>query len=121
MISDRLFECIRAEMKKGSPEGYNAETGLAEPAQKPQTGEPHEREPLYRIRCAQENYCVKMADGQTAEEGRLRATHDALRQWARRRQEPWRGAMEATLFSGWIYDTLKPNQPAPTTEVATAA
>ena len=66
------------------------------------------------------NYCVKMADGQIVEEGRLRATHDALRQWARRRQEPWRGAMEATLFSGWIYDTLKPNQPAPTTEVATA-
>ena len=54
------------------------------------------------------NYCVKMADGQIVEEGRLRATHDALRQWARRRQEPWRGAMEATLFSGWIYDTLKP-------------
>ena len=54
------------------------------------------------------NYCVKMADGQIVEEGRLRATHDALRRWAGRRQEPWRGAMEATLFSGWIYDTLKP-------------
>jgi transposase len=49
-----------------------------------------------------------MADGQIVEEGRLRATHDALRQWAGRRREPWRGAMEATLFSGWIYDTLKP-------------
>jgi len=23
-------------------------------------------------------------------------------------RNPWRGAMEATLFSGWIYDTLKP-------------
>ena len=54
------------------------------------------------------NYCVKMADGQIVEEGKLRATHDALRQWAGRRREPWRGAMEATLFSGWIYDTLKP-------------
>jgi transposase len=54
------------------------------------------------------NYCVKMADGQIVEEGRLRATHDALRQWAGKRREPWRGAMEATLFSGWIYDTLKP-------------
>jgi hypothetical protein len=95
-------------MKKGSPEGYNAETGLAQPAQKPHTGEPLERQPLYRIRCAQENHCVKMADGRIVEEGRLRATHDALRQWARRRPEPWRGAMEATLFSGWIYDTLKP-------------
>jgi hypothetical protein len=100
-------------MKKGSPEGYNAETGLVEPAQKPQTGEPHERQPLYRIRCAQENnYRVKMADGQIVKEGRLRATHDALRRWAGRRPEPWRGAMEATLFRGWIYDTLKPFFPA---------
>jgi transposase len=49
-----------------------------------------------------------MADGQIVEEGRLRATHEALRQWAGKRREPWRGAMEATLFSGWIYDTLKP-------------
>jgi hypothetical protein len=54
------------------------------------------------------NYCVKMADGQIVEEGRLRATHEALRKWAGRRPEPWRGTMEATLFSGWIYDTLKP-------------
>jgi len=34
--------------------------------------------------------------------GRLR------RAWARKRTEPWHGAMEATLFSGWIYDTLQP-------------
>jgi len=54
------------------------------------------------------SYCVKGADGQILEEGKLRATHPALRQWAQGRQETWRGAMEATLFSGWIYDTLKP-------------
>jgi transposase len=54
------------------------------------------------------SYCVKTADGQIVEEGKLRATHDALRQWAGKRREPWHGAMEATLFSGWIYDTLKP-------------
>src|SRR5215831_11338970 len=46
--------CIRAEMKKGSPEGYNAETAFPEAAQKPQTGEPHDRYTLYRIRCSQE-------------------------------------------------------------------
>src|ERR1035438_2055888 len=51
-----LFECIRTEMAKGSPEGYNAETGLREPAQKPKPGEPNERQPLYRIRCAQEKH-----------------------------------------------------------------
>ena len=27
---------------------------------------------------------------------------------AEQRSEPWRGALEATIFSGWIYDTLKP-------------
>jgi len=27
---------------------------------------------------------------------------------AQKRQEPWHGAMEATLCSGWIYDALKP-------------
>ena len=28
------------------------------------------------------SYCVKTADGRIVEEGKLRATHDALRQWA---------------------------------------
>jgi transposase len=54
------------------------------------------------------SYCVKTADGTIVEEGRLKATHQALREWAAKRQEPWHGAMEATLFSGWIYDVLKP-------------
>ena len=54
------------------------------------------------------SYCMKAADGRIVEEGKLRATREALRQWARERQAPWRGAMEATLFSGWIYDALKP-------------
>jgi transposase len=54
------------------------------------------------------SYCVKDAAGTIAEEGKLRATREALRQWAGKRIEPWHGAMEATLFSSWIYDTLKP-------------
>lgn len=53
------------------------------------------------------SYCVKAADGRIVEEGRLRAERQALREWAEKRR-PWAGAMEATLFSGWIYDTLKP-------------
>ena len=32
-----------------------------------------------------------LAGGQIVEEDKLRATHDALRQWAGKRQEPWRG------------------------------
>jgi hypothetical protein len=54
------------------------------------------------------SYCVKTGDGQILEEGKLRATHQVLREWAQKRAEPWHGAMEATLFSGWIYDALKP-------------
>ena len=54
------------------------------------------------------SFCVKIADGSIVEEGKLHAPHQTLRQWAGKRQEAWRGAMEATLFSGWIYDTLRP-------------
>jgi transposase len=54
------------------------------------------------------SYCVKLADGKIIEEGKLGASHKGLRDWAQKRTEPWHGAMEATLFSGWIYDVLKP-------------
>jgi len=54
------------------------------------------------------SYCVKGADGNILEEGILRALPMVLREWAGKRQEPWHGAMEATLFSGWVYDALKP-------------
>ena len=29
-------------------------------------------------------------------------------EWAVSLEHPWNGAMEATLFTGWIYDFLKP-------------
>ena len=56
------------------------------------------------------SYCVKTADGTIVEEGKLRATRQALRAWAGKRPEAeaWPGAMEATLFSGKISDVLKP-------------
>ncbi len=54
------------------------------------------------------SFCVKRGDGRIVAEGRLPAERQALRQWAAQQSTPWRGAMEATLFSGWIYDTLKP-------------
>ncbi|HKD14300.1 MAG TPA: IS110 family transposase [Candidatus Angelobacter sp.] len=53
------------------------------------------------------NFCIKTADGSIVREGRLLAQRGPLREWAA--ELPfWQGAMEATLFSGWIYDTLKP-------------
>jgi transposase len=54
------------------------------------------------------SYCAKLVDGTIVDEGALQAERVALRAWAEARKQPWRGAMEATLFSGWIYDTLKP-------------
>src|SRR6202167_2277247 len=54
------------------------------------------------------SYCIKTADGRIVREGRLPALRSALRAWAEDLREPWCGAMEATLFSAWIYDTLKP-------------
>jgi transposase len=54
------------------------------------------------------SYCVKAADGKIVEEGKLRARREELRQWAGARPAAWQGAMEATLFSGWVYDTLRP-------------
>jgi hemoglobin-like flavoprotein len=54
------------------------------------------------------SYCVKAPDGKIIEEGKLRAMRQVLREWAQKRTEAWHGAMEATLFSGWIYDALKP-------------
>jgi transposase len=54
------------------------------------------------------SFCVKTAAGEIVEEGSVLAQREVLQQWASVRPQPWRGAMEATLFSGWIYDALKP-------------
>jgi transposase len=54
------------------------------------------------------SYCIKTPAGEIVQEGRLQASRLALRSWAEGHRVPWRGAMEATLFSAWIYDTLKP-------------
>ena len=54
-------------------------------------------------------YCVKEADGRIVEEAEMGATRGELAAWAGRRKRPWKGAMEATLFTGWIYDFLLPH------------
>jgi transposase len=42
------------------------------------------------------------------EEGTTKAERTVLRRWAAARKRAWYGAMEATIFSAWIYDILKP-------------
>jgi hypothetical protein len=72
-------------MKKGSPEGYNAETGLAE-QENPMNVNHYIGFDVHKKRMS---YCVKCADGQIVGEGKLRATRQVLRQWAQQRPEPW--------------------------------
>jgi transposase len=54
------------------------------------------------------SYCIKTAAGQIVKEGTLAAERTVLRSWAGSLPQRWCGAMEATIFSAWIYDTLKP-------------
>jgi transposase len=53
--------------------------------------------------------CVKAPDGRILKEQVVKATPRALEEWARGLDRPWIGAMEATLFTGWIYDQLNPH------------
>jgi transposase len=54
------------------------------------------------------SYCLKRADGEIVGEGEVEARRAALTAWAKQLPQPWHGAMEATLFSSWIYHHLKP-------------
>lgn len=54
------------------------------------------------------SYCVQQYDGTRVAEGTLPARRAALSAWAESLPGPWMGALEATLFSEWIYDHLKP-------------
>lgn len=53
-------------------------------------------------------YCAKGQGREVRDEGTIRATKEALTEWAQGRERPWIGGMEATLFTGWIYDHLAP-------------
>ncbi len=53
-------------------------------------------------------WCAKTAGGKIKGEGTVAATRAALTKWSRQLDGPWTGAMEATIFTGWIYDHLKP-------------
>ncbi|MRR56576.1 MAG: IS110 family transposase [Deltaproteobacteria bacterium] len=54
------------------------------------------------------SYCVKRVDGTILHQNTVTAERKALRQWVDGIPGPWVGAMEATLFTGWVYDFLTP-------------
>lgn len=55
------------------------------------------------------SYCVKDYEGKVIQEGKIAAERKSLRQWLSGLPGLWKGAMEATIFTGWIYDYLKPH------------
>jgi len=53
------------------------------------------------------SYCVKEGGGKVFAEGWIPATRFDLDRWMKTLPQPWSAALEATMFSGWIYDHLK--------------
>jgi transposase len=62
------------------------------------------------------SYCVKTHSGEIAREGKIGANRAELEEWQAGLPRPWMAAMEATLFTGWVYDQLK--QPGAQVKVA---
>ncbi len=55
------------------------------------------------------SYCLKLVDGSIVAESTVSTQRKSLEAWLRQLPKPWCGAMEATLFTGWIYDFLLPH------------
>jgi transposase len=54
-------------------------------------------------------YCVEDVSGQVHREGQIGATRGELDAWMKTLPQPWTVAMEAPIFTGWIYDHLLPH------------
>jgi transposase len=55
------------------------------------------------------SYCVKDAAGQVLQDGKVGSTRRELDCWIKTLPQPRTIAMEATIFTGWIYDHLLPH------------
>ena len=55
------------------------------------------------------SYCVKEASGHVQREGTIPATRTELDSWMKTLPKPWTVAMEASIFTGWVYDHLLPH------------
>jgi hypothetical protein len=47
-------------------------------------------------------YCAKTKGGKIRDEGSIPSTRQGLDAWLQTLGKPWVGAMEATLFTGWV-------------------
>jgi hypothetical protein len=55
------------------------------------------------------SFCVKDAAGRVHQEGKIVSSRRELDDWIRTLPQPRTMAMEATIFTGWIYDHLLPH------------
>ena len=55
------------------------------------------------------SYCVKDVSGRIQQEGKVGSSRRELDVWMKTLPQPWSVGMEATIFSGWIYDHLLPH------------
>lgn len=53
-------------------------------------------------------FCNKLADGKIIQKGTVSTSKSNLANWAKTLPEPSVLAMEATMFTGWIFDFLSP-------------
>lgn len=54
-------------------------------------------------------YCIKRFDGFLVRHGRVPSERKALEKWLSEIPGEWIGGMEATMFTGWVYDFLRPH------------
>src|ERR1700728_3687204 len=59
------------------------------------------------------SFCVKDAAGCVHREGKIGSTRHELDAWIRTLPQPSTIAMEATIFTGWIYDHRRPHGTLP--------
>jgi transposase len=55
------------------------------------------------------SYCVKDVSGHIQQRGTIAATRTELDSWMKTLPQPWTVAIEASIFTGWVYDHLLPH------------
>jgi transposase len=55
------------------------------------------------------SYCIKDITGKVYGAGTIEATRQGLDEWMKGLPGPWQAGMEATIFTGWVFDHLKPH------------
>ncbi len=53
------------------------------------------------------SYAIKTYAGELVDRGQVAAHRPTLTAWAQQLPRPWVGALEATMFTGWVYDCLR--------------